>query len=160
MRRNIMQFQKTLFALLLFLVSPLVKAQDYAVEELSAEETTAIRPFSIAQVVPTDSGLRLFLSTDNPAAIADLLATWALQTQLSDNVAGTETPVPISFGEAVWCTADGDPVYLAYQDPLPTCGGQPPSMIEYFFDVAAVLGPGRDLALGEDPDFLWLIEEE
>jgi hypothetical protein len=33
-------------------------------------------------------------------------------------------------------------------------------MIEYFFDVAAVLGPGRDLALGEDPDFLWLIEEE
>ena len=155
-----MQFQKTLFVLLLFLVSPLVKAQDYAVEELSAEETSAIRPFSITQVVPTDSGLRLFLSTDNPAAIADLLSSGALQTQLSDNVAGTETPVPISFGEAVWCTADGDPVYLAYQDALPSCGGQPPAIIEYFFDVAAVLGPGSDLALGEDPDFLWLIEEE
>ena len=158
-----MRFRKTLF-LLLVLIAPQVSqslwAQGYAVEELSAEETTAIRPFSITQVVPTDSGLRLFLSTDNPAAITDLLASGTLLTQLSDNVAGTETPVPISFGEAVWCTADGDPVYLAYQDALPSCGGQPPAMIEYFFDVAAVLGPGSDLALGEDPDFLWLIEEE
>jgi hypothetical protein len=158
-----MQFRK-LFVLLLFLILPpaaqSLKAQAYVFEELTAENLTAVSPFSIAQVVPIDGGLRIFISTDNPDAVAGLLATGALLTQLSDHVAMTEAPVPISFGKAVWCTADGDPVYLAYQDPLPSCGGQPPAIIEYYFDAAAVLGPGRDLALGLDPNFLWLIAEQ
>jgi hypothetical protein len=158
-----MQFRK-LFVLVLFLILPplsrSLKAQSYAFEELTTENLTAVSPFSVTQVVPIDGGLRIFIGTDNPDAVAGLLATGALITQLSDHVAGTEAPVPISFGKAVWCTTDGDPVYLAYQDPLPSCGGQPPAIIEYYFDAAAVLGPGRDLALGLEPNFLWLIAEQ
>jgi hypothetical protein len=155
---------KKFFALAMFLVlfsaSQSLKAQSYAFEELKSEDTAAKSPFSITKVVPINSGLRIYVSTDDPETIANLLTTGALLTQLSDHIAGTETPVPISFGKAVRCTIEDDPVYLAYKDPLPGCDGQPPAIVEYFFDAAAVLGPGRDLALGKDPDFLWLIEEE
>ena len=158
-----MQSRK-LFVLALFLIllpaSQSLKAQGYVFEELTAENLTATSPFSIIQVVSIDGGLRIFIGTDDPDAVAGLLATGALMTQLSDHVAMTEAPVPISFGKAVWCTVDGDPVYLVYQDPLPSCGSQPPAIIKYYFDAAAVLGPGRDLALGLDPNFLWLIAEQ
>ena len=155
-----MQFWRTLPVLLLLLIPLQVKAQDYAIEELSAEEISGLCPFSINRVMPFDGGLRLFLGIDDPAAIADLLAAGALKAQLSDHGTETETLLSISFGKAVRCTADADPAYLAFTDPLPDCGGQSPAAIEYFFSVAAVLGPDRDLALGEDPDFLWLIEEQ
>jgi hypothetical protein len=158
-----MKFHKLfVFAMFLILLSACqrLKAQGYVFEELKAEDTTARGPFSITQVVPIDRGLRIFISTDDPETIANLLATGAPLTQLSDHIAGTETPVPISFGKVVWCTVGEDPVYLDYKDPLPSCGGQPPAIIEYFFDAAAVLGHGRDLALGVDPNFLWLIEEQ
>jgi hypothetical protein len=140
-------------------VSLQLRAQDYAIEEMSDEETTAVRPFSISRVVPFDSGLRLFLSTNDPDAIASLLAAGAFQAQLSDHQAETDTALLLSLGKAVWCTEAGEPVYLAYSEPLPSCDGNPPVRIECFFEVSAALGPGRDLAIGLDPDFLWLIEE-
>jgi hypothetical protein len=160
MRREVMQILRTLFALLLVLLAQSVRAQNFTIEESSAEETAAPPPFSITRVEPADNGLRVFLNTDNPAAVSDLLFSGALQAQLSDNQLGTETAVPISFGKAVRCTADADPVYLGYPDPLPDCAGQPPATIEYFFRVSAALGPDRDLAIGDDPDYLWLIAEE
>ncbi len=155
-----MRFWRTLSVLLLLLIALPLKAQDYVIGELSAEETTGPRPFSITRVEPFDGGLRLFLDTDNPAAGADLVAAGTLPAQHSDHGTETEMLVSISFGKAVRCTADADPVYLSYADPLPSCDGNPPAGIEYFFEAAAVLGPNRDLALGEDPDFLWLIEEQ
>ncbi len=106
-----------------------------------------------------DPGLRLFITTDNPDGVAGLLAASALLAQLSDHQAETETNLPLSFSKAVWCRDDSQPVYLAFRDPLPSCNDKPPARIEYFFEVPAALGPGRDLAIGQDPDFLWLIEE-
>ena len=152
-----MKISNALFVLLLSLVALPVKAQDYAIGELNAEETTVSRPFSITRVEAFDGGLRLFISADNPTAVTDLLAAGNLRAQLSDHLAGAETTPTISFCKAVRCTADSEPVYLAYHDPLPGCGGNPPAGIEYFFKVAAALGPDRDLAIGLDPDFLWLI---
>jgi len=89
----------------------------------------------------------------------DWFLAGSLQAQLSNNQADTETILPLSFGKAVWCEFPGSPAYLAYGDPLPSCNGNSPERIEYFFEVAAVLGPGLDLAIGKDPEFLWLIEE-
>lgn len=136
-----------------------LRAQDFAIEEMSDEETIAVRPFSISRVLPFNGGLRVFLSTGNPDAIAGLLASGALQAQHSDHNSETETAVPLSFREAVWCSNAVDPIYGAFKDPLPGCDGNPPTRIEYFFEVAVTLGPGRDLSIGQDPDFLWLIEE-
>ena len=149
-------------ALLLILVTPTVcfGAGDYTIEELIDENATTSPPFSISRVVPFDSGLRLFFTTDNPDAVADLFVADALQAELSDLESETATPVSLALGELVWCSEDGDPVYLGYLDPLPVCGDASPAKIEYFFELAVTLGPGIDLAIGQDPDFLWLIEEQ
>jgi hypothetical protein len=154
-----MQFWKTFSLLLFVLIALQAKAQDYAIEELNGEEITQPRPFSITRVEPFDGKLRLFLRANNPAAIAGLLAAGNLQAQLSDHTTETETLLPLFYGKAVRCTSDSDPVYLGYADPLPACDGNPPAQVEHFFEVAAVLGPNSDLAIAEDPDFLWLIEE-
>jgi hypothetical protein len=147
-------------SILLLLASAPIRAADYIVEEMR-EEGTPNLPFSIARVEPFPGGLRLFLSTHDFAAVASLVSSGALQGQLSDNVAEIETNLPLSLGKAVWCTQDGTPVYLGYEDSLPACSdtGQPPERVEYFLVVPVSLGPGRDLALGKDPDYLWLIEE-
>jgi hypothetical protein len=145
--------------LLVILVTPLLTAQDYAIMNLTDENAIAAMPFSISRVAPFDQGLRVFLHTSNPDAIADLLGTRKLQAQLSDNQAGTDNLVPLSLGKAVWCPDSGTPVYLSFNAPLPDCGGKPPARIEYFLVAAVSLGPELDLAIGNDPDFLWLIEE-
>ena len=154
-----MKFRSTIFILSLALMMPMLKAQDYAIEELKDENAIAAMPFSISRVVPFGQGLRLFLNTNNPNAVADLLNAGKLQAQLSDNQAGTEKLVPLSLGKAVWCPDSDAPAYLSFNAPLPDCGGNPPVRIEYFLEVAATLGPELDLAIGNDPDFLWLIEE-
>jgi hypothetical protein len=157
-----MQFHK--ICLLLLLAVPLVnlpdlKAQNYSIAEMSDQNVTAPRPFSISSVMPINGGLRIFISTSNPNAVANLVSAGSLKAQLSDNNAGTEAILALSFGKAVWCSSSGSPVYLAFGAPLPSCNNSPPAQIEYFFEVAATLGPGLDLAIGQDPEFLWLIEE-
>ncbi len=156
-----MQFRKSLFTLLLVLAaipSLQLKAQEYTIEEMSDENAAIPRPFSISRVTPINGGLRIFINTNAPDAIARLVSAGSLQAQLSNNEAGTETIFPLSFGKAVWCEYPGSPVYLQFGDPLPSCNGNSPARIEYFFEVAVTLGPGLDLAIGQDPEFLWLIE--
>ena len=145
--------------LLAFQIPQEIRAQDFAIEEMSDEETIAVKPFSISRVLPFNGGLRVFITTDNPDAVAALLTSGALQAQLSDHNSESEAIVSLSLGKAVQCSDTVDPVYMVYGDPLPSCDGNPPAHIEYFFEVAAALGPGRDLAIGQDPEFLWLIEE-
>ena len=148
-----------LFSLLLIAGSPLLLgAGDYTIEELVDENATTSPPFSISHVVPFPDGLRFFLTTDSPGAVADLLTDGALQAELSDHESETSTAVSLSLGEAIWCSQDGDPAYVVNVDPLVLCGALP-ARIEYYLEVVAALGPGRDLAIGQDPDFLWLIEE-
>jgi hypothetical protein len=152
-------FKALLLLPLVLSISQNLRAQDYAVEELSDKNAASARPFSISSVERADPGLRLFIATDNPDGVAALLASGRLLAQLSDHQAETETVVPLSFNKAVWCSEESQPVYLAYSDLLSSCNDKPPVRIEYFFEVPAVLGPGRDLAIGQDPDFLWLVEE-
>ena len=148
-----------LFLLLLIAGSPLLfGAGDYTIEELVDENATTSPPFSISHVVPFPDGLRFFLTTDSPGAVADLLTDGALQAELSDHESETATAVSLSLGEAIWCSQDGDPAYVVYVDSLVLCGA-PPARIEYYLELFVALGPGRDLAIGQDPDFLWLIEE-
>jgi hypothetical protein len=153
---------KHLTLLLIFLIlgrPHLFGAGDYAIEELRDEDAATLPPFSISRVVAFDGGLRLFLTTASPDAIANLLAAGALETQLSDHEAETASTVSLTLGKAVWCTEDGEPVFMSYLDPTPLCEGAPPARLEYFFESTVTLGPGRALAIGQDPDFLWLIEE-
>ena len=132
---------------------------DYSIQFMSEEDAATSQPFSFDSVTEIDGGLRLFLGTGDPDAVATLLSDGALETQLSDHQAETATSVSLSFGKAVKCTDKGPTVYLNYTDPLPRCGGKRPEAIDYYFEVPVTLGPGRDLAICHDPDYLWLIEE-
>jgi hypothetical protein len=134
-------------------------AGEYSILFMKSEDSTASPAFSIIGVDPFDGGLRLFLETDRPAAVAGLLTAGALEAQLSDHQTETVESVLLSLGKAVRCTEGATPVYLDYSAPLPSCDGQPPAVIEYFFRAPVSLGPGRDLAIGQEPDFMWLIEE-
>jgi hypothetical protein len=149
----------SVFIVCLLLTAP-IRAADYVIEEMR-EEGSLTLPFSIARVDPFPDGLGLFLSTADIAAVAGLVASGALEGQLSDNEAGTQTTVTLSLGKAVWCTQDGEPVYLGYAEALPACSGsgQPPQRVEYFLIAPVTLGAGLDLATGKDPDYLCLIEE-
>ena len=153
--------QSSLAFFLILAVAPaprdLNTSDDFVIEFLCAEETTTSPLFSITHAAQFDGGLRLFLNTDNPDAVAGLLTADSLQAQLSDHQSETATAVGLSLGKAVWCDQDSAPVYLRYADPLPICDGKPPARIEYFFEVPVTLGPDQDLAIGQDPNFLWLI---
>ncbi|HYK89325.1 MAG TPA: hypothetical protein VE398_11175 [Acidobacteriota bacterium] len=131
----------------------------YTIELLRSEDATSSPLFSIAKAAPFDGGLRLFINTSRPDTVAGLLAAGALEAQLSDHQRETAATVSLYLGKAVWCSQDAEPIYLRYADPLPDCGGKPPVRVEFFFEVPVTLGPGRDLAIGQEPDFLWLIEE-
>ena len=149
--------------LLLVLMAPFIStqlnAQSYAIAEMSDEATAAVRPFSISRVVPIIGGLRLFIITSDPDAVSRLVNSGSLLGQLSDHNILTVAPVSISLRKAVTCSPYAMPFYLAYEDQFPYCGYNPPVRIEYFIRAITTLGPGRDLAIGQDPDFLWLIEE-
>jgi hypothetical protein len=150
-------------AVLLVLLIPAPLAQttsgNYVIEELRDENATVPSPFSISRVVPFENGLRLFIRTDNPEAVAALLEAGALEAQLSDHQSEAASTVSLSLGVAVSCVTGDPPVYQGYSSTVSMCGGSSPASLEYFFDAAVALGPGRDLAIGQDPDFLWLIEE-
>ncbi len=154
-----MKSMPLLLAALILLAPAFAQDRTYAIEELRDEDSKEPSPFSITRVVALTSGLRLFFSTSNIEQVRNLLDSGSLEAQLSDNEAGIATSPSISLGKAVWCNQVNEPVYLAYSDPLPACAGRPPVCIEYYFEVPASLGPGRDLAIGQDPDYLWLVEE-
>src|SRR5438876_10978907 len=98
-----------LFSLLLIAGSPLLLgAGDYTIEELVDENATTSPPFSISHVVPFPDGLRFFLTTHSPDAVADLLTDGALQAALSDYESETATAVPPSLGDGICCTQAGD----------------------------------------------------
>src|SRR6266446_6964438 len=108
-----------LFLLLLIAGSPLLfGAGDYTIEELVDENATTSPPFSISHVVPFPDGLRFFLTTDSPDAVADLLTDGALQAELSDHESETATAVSLSLGEAILVQPGRRPV-------LPRLPGRP-----------------------------------
>lgn len=133
---------------------PTILAGGYNIEELTDEGVTAPRPFRITRVEPVAGNLRIFITTGNPGSVESLIANGKLLAQLSDNENLTERSVPLYLMKAAHCGSVV--VYLRPGDPAPKCAGS--TKIEYFLDVEATLGPNLDLAIGKDPEFLWLIE--
>lgn len=148
--------RKTTLFIAMFIVSvaPSASARNvgnHIIEELRDEAATSSRPFSITRVEQLSGILRLFINTDG-SAVANLLRSGRLAAQLSEG--DSEKTVSLSLGKAVRCA--GGTMYLGYYEQLPECNIE---SIEYFLSAPVVLRSGRDLAIGLDPDFLWLIEE-
>ena len=147
-------------SIVLLLATAPIRAADYVVEEMREEGTPNLPFLSRA----SNRSLEDFASSSQRkdiVAVASLVSFWRAARPTVRQRGRDRDQRPISLGKAVWCTQDSAPVYLGYEDSLPACSdsGQPPERVEYFLIAPVTLGPGRDLAIGKDPDYLWLIEE-
>ena len=127
-------------------------ASGYAVEELS--DSPKEKPFSITSVESRPGELHLFIQSGNYAHIQRLIRDGSLTAQLSEGE--DAVTVPLSFFKAVVCKDLGT-FHLGYSEPLPDCKI---AQVRHYLRTPVNLGHGRDLSIGLDPDFLWLIEEK
>ena len=116
------------FLLMLVVVSSFCVAQiarEYVIEFLRSEQAAASPEFSIVRAEPSAGGLRLFLDTSRPDVVAGLLASGALEAQLSDHRIESATNHPISLGKAVWCYPAGAPDLPGLRGPAAGLRRQP-----------------------------------
>ena len=128
-------------------------ADNYTIEELTSEAATGTKPFSITQIEGQRGELRLFIQTGNIAQIQRLITDGTLSAQFSDGE--NAMTVPLSLSKAVTCD-DGTIHHLGYSAPLPNCAV---SQTRYYLRAPVTLGLGRGIAVGLDPDFIWVIEK-
>ena len=129
-------------------------ADNYAVEELIGDTATEVKPFSITQVEQQRGELRLFIQTGNIAHIQRLISNGTLLAQFSEG--DNAMTVPLSLSKAIVCDS-GTIYHLGYSAPLPNCAI---TQTRYYLRTPVTLGQGRDLAIGIDPYFIWIIEQK
>ena len=152
---------KKLCLILIFAVSLTIAGYSrdvgmYNVEELTGEGAdSAKKPFTITEIEQRNGELRLWIQPQygGIASIARMVSSGLLEAQVSDSE-GSDV-VLLSLQKAVVCKDDGT-YHLRYSEPDPDC------LIErtnYYLRAPVTLRKDRDLGIGLDPDFLWLIEE-
>jgi hypothetical protein len=145
---------RSLLFLILVVMPAAVNAAEYNIEELQSETATVAKPFSITQVEQQRGELRLFIQAGNIAQIQRLISSGTLAAQFSEGE--NAMTVPLSLSKAVTCDT-GTTYHLGYSAPMPDCTI---SQIRYYLRTPVTLGQGRDLAIGIDPDFIWIIEQK
>jgi len=112
-------------------------------------------PFSITRIEQQSGQLRLWIQAGNDGInnVANLVNNGKLDAQLSDGENGKT--VSLSLRKAVTCKKTGT-YQLEYSDASPK--GCTVEKTEYYLNTPVTLVKNRDLAIGFDPDFLWLVE--
>ena len=128
-------------------------AKNYTVEEFQSE-TAGKKPFSITRIEQKPGELLLWIESGNIAGVSKLVSDGSLAAQLSEGE--TAVTVPLSLFKAVVCKDIGT-FHPGYSELLPVCEIE---QVRYYLRTPVTLGHGRDLAIGLEPDFLWLIEEQ
>ena len=128
----------------------------YNVEELSSEDGDPNkRPFTITAIEQQRGQLRMWIQPQYGGISGVARQMSKLEAQVSD-AEGAES-VTLSLNKAVDCK-DNQTVYLGYYAAVPdTCEV---TGTRYYLIAPVTLKQGRDLGLGIDPDYLWLIEEK
>ena len=129
---------------------------NYNVEELISEDgDSAKKPFTITDIEQRRGELRVWIQPQygGIAGIARLVSNGSLEAQVSDS-AGSDA-VPLMLQKAVVCK-EGETYYLGYSETDPDCEIE---RTRYYLRTPVTIGQDRDLGIGLDPDFLWLIEE-
>jgi len=147
---------KPILLLIITTLTPVVitlqSAENFNIEEIS--ENQKPMPFSITRVEQQTGEIRLWIESSKIAEVSKLLRGGVLQAQSSKGE--SSITVPLSLWKAVDCKNRGT-FHLGYSEPLPNYKIE---RIRYYFRVPVTLGQGRELAIGIDPDFLWLIEKK
>ena len=122
------------------------------------ESETVTPLFAVTGIEITADAVLIPITPRDPAQVAARIATGRLTAEWSD-ASGASTPVPLQFWRK--CLCQGRWVSSGF-DVLRSCAdlcGTAPEGEEFFFRVMAPWPPGADLAIGFEPDSLWLFEE-
>jgi len=131
---------------------------NFHVVELHESETVAPL-FTVTGVELTDDAFLITVISLDPAQVATLVATGRLEAEMSDET-GATTPVSLQLWRK--CLCGGQWISCSF-DILRTCAdvcGASPEDEQFFFVVATTLPGGNDLAIGFEPDSLWLFERQ
>ena len=156
----------TLLALTFFLSQPVHGEQvereqtigNFHVVELRESETVAPL-FTVTGVELADNAFLITVISLDPVQVATLIATGRLEAEMSDEI-GATTPVSLQLWRK--CLCGGQWISSGF-DILRTCAdvcGASPEGEQFFFVVAPTLPGGNDLAIGFEPDSLWLFERQ
>jgi len=156
----------TLLTLAFFLSQPAFGEQvereqtigNFHVVELHESETVAPL-FTVTGVELADDAFLVTVISLDPAQVATLIATGRLEAEMSDET-GATTPVSLQLWRK--CLCGGQWISCGF-DILRTCTdvcGTSPEDEQFFFLVATTLSRGNDLAIGFEPDSLWLFERQ
>lgn len=121
------------------------------------ESETVTPLFAVTGIEITAEAVLIPITPYDPAQVAARIATGRMTAELSD-ASGASTPVPLQFWRK--CLCQGQWVSSGF-DVLRGCAdlcGTAPEGEEFFFRVMAPWPPGTDLAIGFEPDSLWLFE--
>jgi len=131
---------------------------NFHVVELHESETVAPL-FTVTGVELTDNAFLITVISLDPAQVATLIATGRLEAEMSD-ATGATTPVSLQLWRR--CLCGGQWISCGF-DILRTCAdvcGAVPEDEQFFFVVATTLPGGNGLAIGFEPDSLWLFERQ
>ena len=161
---------KKLLLILILIMMPAISitaghARDvgiYNVEELTSEEgDSGKKPFTITGIEQQRGETVIWIRAlyGGIAGVAKKVSAGELQAQISDDEGGTD--VTLSLNREVTCT-DASGSYagtyrLGYSTQLPAACATVTST-RYYLLAPVVFGLGRDLGIGLEPDYLWLIE--
>jgi len=134
----------------------------YNVEELTSEDGDSGKiPFTITGIDQQRGEAIIWIQAlyGGIAGVAGHIKAGNLQAQISDSEGGME--VALSLNREVTCTddlgKDAGTYRLGYSSPLPSACAKVTST-RYYLLAPVVFGQGRDLGIGLEPDYLWLIE--
>ena len=157
--------KKLLLIMTLAISLTAVQARDvgiYNVEELTSEEGDyAKMPFTITGIEQERGETIIWIRAlyGGIAGVARQVSAGNLKAQISDSEGGAD--VTLSLNSEVTCkdvSGNYAGTYrLGYSTQLPAACATVDST-RYYLLAPVVFGHGRDLGIGLDPDYLWLIE--
>ena len=126
----------------------------YSVEELTGAEGDR-KPFTITGIDQQPGQLRIWIQAQYGGISGVARQMSRLEAQVSD--AESAESVTLTLNKAVDCK-NYSTVYLGYSAAVPAYCEI--AWTRYYLLAPVTLKQGRDLGIGIDPDYLWLIEQK
>jgi len=132
---------------------------NYNIAQMTEEGITKKPPMFIDDVKQLRGELRLYLleSKTDLKEVNNLISSGALEAQMSYNESGKTVQAALSLYKTVTCKKSGT-YQLKYAETSPN--GCTVEKTQYYLRVPITLGKDRDLSIGIEPDYIWLIEEK
>lgn len=129
------------------------------------EDSAATALFSVARIEYTYAGnshIRIYIPAECRDAVRAALESGALVAEISSPGGGDPAAASLTLYRSCRCGGGGSATVSVYtgQACADRCGADGVEEEEYFIKVYTRLYAGEELAIGLEPDQLWMIERE